>query len=289
MSLRGLIGLPARAWSNFNGRRQKVRWFDEAKLDEIHAHNLGTLADIPCWIEDDVWRSSVFQYGLPQEIRPLIDLPMGAGHSYTDAMLALAGRLRKPVRYLEVGVSVGKNFLQITRYLRDAWITGFDIEEINPVLRDQFTSESRTEWPTSPASIKKTPSSLTRFATTELGNSVSYLCGDVFDDASWQHLGGRRFNLVFSDAFHSAEALEREQEMLARHDLLDEDELVIVWDDLFGDMADGYQRICRRLSENRAGCTTSFFIAPFRGWLGENWGWHPVGFFISFRKHGTAS
>jgi len=262
--------------------KRASRVFEGLPLGDIHRANRESLSQIPHWIDDHTWKNSVFQYGLPESVRHLIDSDIGEATTYTDVILGLAGRLRKPVRYLEIGVSVGKTFFQISRYLKNADLVAFDIEEINPVLRDQFSVASRTEWPTFAGSIKKAHSSLTTLAQDPDTNRVAYLSGDVFDEANWKRLARNGpFNLIFSDALHTPEALLHEYEMLTKFDLLDQDQLVIAWDDLGGGMIQAYEQNCLRLKEARPGKPSSHFIVLLRGWLGENEPEHAVGFFVS--------
>jgi hypothetical protein len=270
--------LRLRRWQD---RRVAARVLDRSLMARVHQTNRQLLSQVDPWISDEVWLSGVYEYGLPRNIRPLIDLEMGADCTYSDALLSLVPQLRKPLRYMELGVSVGKNFLQVANGLQDASLLGFDIEEINPVLRAHFEVLERREWSTMPSSLKQTPSSLTVMRHHRRSNDVEYLCGDVFDRASWAQLAGRQFNLVFSDAFHSPDALLHECEMWLDHQLLDPDEVIIMWDDLDGDMADAFRESCRRLARRRPGLRHTRFVVPLRGWLGENWTHHQVGFFLS--------
>lgn len=267
----------------WNDQRAAARTLDREAMSAIHAVNRRLLSAAPPWISDEVWQGGVFQYGLPPEVRPLIDLDIGADLTYTDALLSLAPRLRKPVRYLEIGVSVGKNFWQVASYLKDASLVGFDIEEINPVLSGPLAQVARHEWATQPASLKKTRSSMTAFRQPGSTNELQYLCGDVFDPQSWKALAGRPFNLIFSDAFHSPEALLTECDMLLEHGLLDDDGAIIMWDDLDGPMEEAFRESCRRLVRHRAGFRNTSFVVPLRGWMGENWPHHNVGFLLSER------
>lgn len=259
------------------------RYFDGPSLGRIHDENHRVISSVRSWVSDETLDHSVFRYGIPDEIRRHIDLDTGSGISYTDALVHLARTLEKPVRYLEIGVSVGKNFLPMTQQVRSGRLVAFDIEEMTPLLRERLAPQSRVTWPTQAGSLKINDSSLTECASSGSSASISYLCGDVFDEASWARLDGERFNMVFSDAFHSGEALMHEHEMLLKHGLLDDDELVMAWDDLGGEMTAAFDEICRRLRRVRRGARSDHFIAPFKGWLGDNWGAHEVGFFISRR------
>lgn len=132
--------------------------------------------------------------------------------------------------------------------------------------------------------MKKAPSSLTTFGMPKQRNRVDYLSGDIFDPGAWSKLAGRQFNLVFSDAFHSADALRTEADAILSHGLLHPDEVVVVWDDLNGEMADAFRAICGRFAAARHGCRSTSFVVPLKGWLGNNWDDHPVGFFVSLRR-----
>ena len=107
--------------------------------------------------------------------------------------------------------------------------TGFDIEEINPVLESQLQFLNREEWSTPSRSIKKGSSSMKSY---QFGNStVRYMSADVWDENSWARLKGQKFNMVFSDALHTPKAILFEFEMLVKYDLLDS-QFIIFWDDL---------------------------------------------------------
>ena len=85
--------------------------------------------------------------------------------------------------------------------------------------------------------------SLTQFWDPVGGNRVWYITQDVFDEECWARLQGRKFNFIFSDAFHRPEGLMYEWRMIERYNLLDRDEFVIVWDDLGGIMSLAFDRI----------------------------------------------
>jgi hypothetical protein len=208
--------------------------------------NRETLQLVGDWINEDAFARSFFKYGVPDFLRPMINQPIGDAPTYTDLMTLIAQRHFSRINYLEIGVSVGKNFFQLLNALNNAGLTGFDIEEINPVLADRLSSMSRTEWPTPSDSIKKTPSSLSTY--TFDTKKVNYLSADVWDANSWSKLEGNKFNLVFSDALHTPQAILFEFEMLVKYRLLDE-RFVIVWDDLVGKMRNSFFKIIRKYNE----------------------------------------
>lgn len=270
-----------RRWSD---ARKAARFLDPHELEKIHRHHHATLETVPSWMPAGLRENSLFQYGVPDEISQLINRDIGNGITYSDALVGLSRRLRKKPCYLEIGVSVGKNFLQVAASLEDADLVGFDLEEINPVLLAQFQNLGRTSWPAAAAVHGKIEASLTQLRPNGSNNRVRYLSADVFDDSSWERLKGSKFNLVFSDALHTPHALLAEHEMLCRHNLLDDEELIMLWDDLGGNLTPAFHEICRRLKERPQFARASSFIAPLKGWLGDNWGDHSVGFFISVHE-----
>ena len=160
--------------------------------------NRQTLQLIDNWIDDKAFAASFFNYGVPDFIKAVINKPIGDAVTYTDLMLLIAKKYFEKVNYLEIGVSVGKNFFQLLKALQDAGLTGFDIEEINPVLEKQLAFTGKEEWATPKKSIKKNSSSLKFY---EYGDKkVSYLSADVWDEQSWAKLKGNKYNIVFSDA-----------------------------------------------------------------------------------------
>jgi len=266
---------------NSRNRGLTQRHLDFAALGQIHLLHREVLAGMPNWIPDGLLEASVFRYGIPLEIEALINADVGNEPTYSAAIAFLARRLTTPIRYLEIGVSVGKNFWQLAHTLQPARLVAFDIEAINPALARKLVQIDRREWKTAPTSMRKASSSYTTYRMQTGTNGIAYLCGDVFDERSWKELAGQSFNLVFSDAFHSPDALIHEYEALTRHDLLDLRELVMVWDDLGGKMTPAYEKIVADLQGRYAPGRCAAFRAPLRGWLGENWPHHDVGIFIA--------
>jgi hypothetical protein len=246
-------------------------------LEEIIVHNRRALAQIGTWLDQETLKRSIFNYGITPQFLPRINGSPDGTCTYADLLVYFMKRLRGPVRYLELGVSVGKTFWQILCASKAARLTGFDIEAINPALERELQQETRREWPSMPGSIKKTPASLTSYRHPPSGSKVDYLCGDIFDDDAWQALKGTRFNLILSDAFHSADAVQKEWEAMSLLDLFDKEECVIVWDDLDGPMHDWFLRrrteIAGALGVDRTQVRTVFV----NGWMGEQEWPHRIG------------
>jgi hypothetical protein len=244
-------------------------------IGDIVGRNRAALSRVEHWIDEKAYNSSVARYGIREDIRKLLDLPVGQFPTYTDAILTISRLLKKPASYLEIGVSVGKNFFQTADFLEESTLLGFDIEAINPVLKSLFAGERIIEeWPSAPWSAKAGPASLTEFSYPPRRNRILYLCADLCDENSWKRLSGRSFNIIFSDAVHSPEKIMHEFEMIERYGLRDGEEFILVWDDLAGPMTRAFDEIWFTLEREGA----QRHIIPLNGWLGINEPPHMVGF-----------
>jgi hypothetical protein len=242
-------------------------------FDDAIKINRGTLSLVPCWLNDEVYEASIFQYGLPPHIRAFIDDPIDDSPTYTDLIVHLA-RLLGNLRYLELGPSVGKNLFQVAKAVQDAVLTAVDIEDINPILEQHLERMGTTKWQTVVGSKRVAHSTLSRY---KLGNnSVEYIAGDLFDNATWEQLRGKSFNLIFSDAFHSPEALLMEWDNISRLELLGPGPFAMVWDDLTtAGMRRSFYEIAVEVTRRRPGAVVSLEL--LQGWVGKREELHPIG------------
>ena len=279
-TLRPLLGKAKRTLLNLNNSRKLAKMFPRDKIEPIIKYNRETLKNVPNWIDDEVYERSIFQYGLPREVKHLINLDIGKDITYSDVILHLSLSLKRSINYLELGVSVGKNFFQIANFLKNSGLTGFDIEEINPVLEKLLNKKSRIEWETKKDSLKRQNSSLTEYFYSDNHNRIKYVSGDIFDENSWKRLAGFKYNIIFSDAFHSPDALLREYEMIKKYDLLDEDEFMLVWDDLHSNMEPAFAKIWSELKLKHNLKDDSKLRIRLNGWIGRNV--HEIGIIRKF-------
>ena len=244
---------------------------------EIKRKNRTSLAAVKSWITDSDYENSICHYGIRPKMRHLIDAAVGEETTLSDLIAFLAKDLTKDVRYLEIGVSVGKNFFQMLNQWNGALLVGFDIEDISPVLKRYLEKGEGVSWETMEGSPRKNPSNLTDYTFEKNRNHVRYLAGDLFDDASWARLVGSSFNLVFSDACHEPKALLREWHLIKSLRLLDEDEFVFVWDDLRGEMQAAFNQISGEMRKMFHIPASEVWLGRCRGWFGTNQGHHEVG------------
>jgi hypothetical protein len=235
--------------------------------------NRETLRLVSRWIDEDVYQASIFHYGLPPQIRPYIDDQIDDTPTYSDLIVHLAEGL-SDLRYLELGPSVGKNLFQVAMAVRDAELLAVDIEDINPILETRLTFKSREAWRTMPGSKRVGLSTQTAYGLD--GNRVEYIAGDLFDSATWERLQGRKFNLIFSDAFHSADALLIEWENVSRLRLLAEGPFAMIWDDLNSrEMREAFCSIATQIQRDRPSAVISLELLS--GWVGKRERPHPIG------------
>jgi hypothetical protein len=248
------------------------------EMEEIKKTNRLSLELVDDWIDDTAFSVSCFKYGVPDFIKTEINKPIGNALTYTDLMLLISRKHFPFIHYLEIGVSVGKNFFQLINAHEKGSFTGFDIEEINPVLQQKLKFKSQQEWKTPAKSIKKNLSSFKKYEFE--GAEVNYLCADVWDENSWSKLKGKKFNIVFSDALHTPQAILFEFEMLVKYELLDE-QFVIVWDDMVGKMKNSFYKIIRKY--DKLYNIQDIYLLSINGWVGQNEAAHSVGIISNFK------
>ncbi len=246
------------------------------RLAAIVQHNRKTLTLVPNWIDETAMQNSCFDYGVPAHNQRYINQPLSNAPTYSDYIGYFVQQLTAPIQYLEIGVSVGKNFFQLLHAFKDAQLTGFEIEDINPPLAQALTLQSSQTWEKQAESIKKTPPTMTQYHFAPTNNQVAYLCADVFDEASWERLRGQKFNVLFSDAFHDAASLHYEYQMLQKYDLI-ADQFMFFWDDLHFDMEDAFIKIAHDLGKKRGFGKEKIHLFKTSGWIGEHEPPHPIG------------
>jgi hypothetical protein len=262
-------------------RNDKAKHLIKLPLNDLNKAidtNRRLLNTIDTWVDMDAFNNSCFEYGVPDFIRIDLDKDIGMDMTYSDCMLTIANKHFDKTKYLEIGVSVGKNFYQMFNGLEDGEVTGFDIEEIYPVIEKRLNFMESDEWITMPGSIKKNRSSFKKF--TYKDKPVNYISADVWDENSWSKLQGNKFNLVFSDALHSAEAILFEFEMLTKYSLLD-DKFVIVWDDLVGEMETAFYDIIKKYNYKYS--IKDKYLLKINGWVGQHEEKHSVGIISNFK------
>lgn len=263
---------------------------DRAALQAAIDTNRATLAQVSRWLEGNVRAGSIFQYGMPDQIYAHIDRPLGNSATYADLLVYLARERASDLRYLELGPSVGKTLLQISKAVTNARLCAIDIEDINPVLAGFFDAHDSIKFPLGSSSMRQRPGLDSHFVDRECGNSLRYIAGDLFESATWDRLSGEQFNLVFSDAFHSPGALLTEWQNLRGRKLLDPEGFVMVWDDLASSpMRAAFNQISREMATDFGESRVTASLELFDGWVGRHERPHPTGIVTCVQHRGTTS
>ena len=84
------------------------------------------------WVSKEVWENSGDNYGLPHFCLRHINEPLTMDISYSDILVYMATKYNLK-EYLEIGVSVLKNFYQMSKNT-NVNLIAFDINEKNPCV-----------------------------------------------------------------------------------------------------------------------------------------------------------
>ena len=237
-------------------------------MDAIVKFTRGVWAAVPAWIRDeDYWTGEpggAFRYGLPPRVRHLIDLPIDDAPTEADVIcdLLVPATPAKPVRYLEIGVSVGKTLFAVSRYVAarlppGSTVTGIDIEPVNPVLRDLLGAAFGDPV------VDDTGRSTT-------WGDVTYVQGNEFDPEVWDALHGP-FDVIFSDAEHEPSALRAEYAFIVQHGLLNPDGFAYCFDDLdTRDLLDAAEAIAMDLGRRFPDMDIDAVLTNTPGWMGQH-------------------
>ena len=144
-------------------------YFSWTNLDEIHG---------------DQFKKN--NYGMSNEIFQKMNFTINESPTYTDLIIFLSRFLEKvSINYLEIGVSVLKNYIQIINSLRNANIIAYDINPVNPNFDYLYNKEEKKM----------------KMGTFE-DNQIYYFEGSVTEENDFKlfkdHIN-KKFNIIFSD------------------------------------------------------------------------------------------
>ena len=137
-------------------------WFstDLNLFASVYEQNRATLAGVKNWVSEETLAEFLWRYGVPVEWNEAYTCTSSVDQTglmeieteitAADLLSFVARRLGVNVSYLEIGVSTGKNLLQIDRQVSNANLVGLDVEELNPILRSQFSDCVNVGEPSAP-------------------------------------------------------------------------------------------------------------------------------------------
>lgn len=224
--------------------------------------NRKTLESVDNFIEENSYEASNDLYGLPRNKIKHINKKINNYPTYTDLLTFFPKALNlKKVNYVEIGVSVLKNFYQISNSVEMATLYAFDINDINPSVSKKFEFINKDQ---NTLSFKYK------------SNEIYYFKGDVFkneDLINFSKLVGKA-NIIFSDANHSPEGVIAEFDFLIKNIL--DTSFIIYYDDLNKNIENAFENIVKNLSGKYPKIKAVSFL--INGWLGQNEKMHRNGF-----------
>tara|TARA_X000000368_G_scaffold418379_1_gene417822 strand:+ start:1774 stop:2619 length:846 start_codon:yes stop_codon:yes gene_type:complete len=198
-------------------------------------------------------------YGVQRRIYNDLEKEIVRVPTYSDFLIFLINKLfKKNINYLEIGVSVLKNYLQINNGISDSNIVGFDINEINPNFKNLNE-------------VQKNNNNLMYFKGSVLNKNDAKVFNEFFVE---------KFDLIFSDALHEPEAIRSEFELIIKDNL--KEEFLIYYDDLdFDGIEDELEKIRKDL-ENHIDQKINFYTLKIYGWIGQNEKLHKNGILTTY-------
>jgi len=204
-------------------------------------------------------------YGMSYQNFKNINKNMNDTICYSDLINFIAKKLfDKKINYLEIGSSVMKNYIQILEFTNNSYLTCFDINNIPRKFEYLFTDYDNSLY----SGVFKT-------------NKIFYYKGDVLnanDTKIFSNKIKQKFNLVFSDALHTPNAVKTEFENIISSNL--SSNFLIYYEDLnFPGLENTFFDLYKRLSIGKKVCATTFYI---HGWIGQNEKLHKNGIISTY-------
>ena len=198
-------------------------------------------------------------YGVQRRIYNDLEKEIVRLPTYSDFLIFLINELfKKNINYLEIGVSVLKNYLQINNGISDSNIVGFDLNEINPNFKNLDK-------------IQKNNNNLIYFKGSVLNKDDTKIFNEFFVE---------KFDLIFSDALHEPEAIRSEFELIIKNNL--KEKFLIYYDDLdFAGIEEEIGKIRKDL-ENHIDQKINFYTLKIYGWIGQNEKLHKNGILTTY-------
>lgn len=175
-------------------------------LKPIIMQNRNTLRDITNFLDEEIYLKN--DYGIQRRIYDKLNAPISNNLTYSDLIVYFQKKFFiTGMNYLEIGCSVLKNFIQIKNNVFSSHLVCYDINEINPTLKDEFYKPKNN-------------------------NFTSYFKGDVtnnIDAKNFINQYNLKFDLIFSDALHNEQGVFSEYKNIYFNQL--SENFIIYYDD----------------------------------------------------------
>lgn len=225
-------------------------------LVSIINENRKFLRTIDKFLNEDIYKNN--DYGIQRRIYEKLESEISELPTYSDFLILIISlHFKNKINYLEIGVSVLKNFLQINNGVFNSNLIAYDINKINPNFKNLD-------------SISKN------------GNSLRYFEGSVLDRIDALEFNSKfnyKYDLIFSDALHEPDAIRKEYELLIKDNL--KEEFLIYYDDL------DFQGVEKELInihydlEKHLNKKLNLYTLKIYGWIGQHEKLHKNGIITS--------
>jgi hypothetical protein len=227
-------------------------------IEEIININRQYLSEIENFLPEDAYKNN--DYGIQKRIYKELDKEIVKYPTYSDLMIYIMKLIHgsQNINYLEIGVSVLKNYLQINNAINNSHIHAYDINPINPNFSDlELISRNN--------------------------NKLSYFQGSVLTPEDGQNFkleANKDFDFIFSDALHTPEGIRSEYKLIIKESL--GEEFIVYYDDLdFPGIENEVYSICEDLESN-INKKVYFYSFSIYGWIGNHEKTHKNGILTTY-------
>jgi hypothetical protein len=216
------------------------------KINNIIKTNRSFLDSVEQFLPEEEYQLN--DYGIQKRIYNQMDKNISDLPTYSDFIVFLITNVfsRKDINYLEIGVSVLKNFLQVNSGVQNVNLVAYDINNINPTFKN-----------------------LSSYSVN--GNKLRYFQGSVLsknDAEKFKKDFPDKFDFIFSDALHTPEGIRSEYDLIIKDSLAKN--FLIYYDDLdFVGLEEEFLRIKADISKAR-NQQINFYTFLIYGWIGNN-------------------
>lgn len=213
--------------------------------NRINLDNIGTIFTENEFQEND--------YGMDKEIFSHINKKIKNYPTYSDLIVYTSSFLEnRSINYLEIGVSVLKNFMQVNNQFNNSHLVAYDINPPTHKFLKLFKKEQE------------------KLYTSNHKNKITYFQGsvlDIKDTEEFKSIFKEKFDIVFSDALHTPQGIESEYQHIISGSL--QSDFILYFDDLdFPGIQEAVSKIYLDLQKSYS----KLFFTTFKvyGWVGQN-------------------
>lgn len=231
------------------------------KLARIVFNNRKLLKSIKSFRSGTLISESADNYGLTKKGYDLVDKNINLRLTYMDIIPYLCNYIGNEIIYVELGVSVLKNFYCVANNLTSSKLFAFDINIINPIVEEKFNYKKQLSNKSKSYEFNS--------------NQITYIQGDVYNSGDLKELVdlSQEANFIFSDADHTPEGLMSEYVNYYSKCLAEN--FIIYFDDINSEMFETFITIYKDIEKKLTNINAYTFA--INGWFGDNENLHKNG------------